>query len=97
MIVFLHKCPEQEDPAVAITGTQLQHLMSLALGKCSGKHLLLENHSILVLALRNGGRVTKFSIKRKVIKITFHKGIPRPHSGAEHQANQLEEDVSLRQ
>lgn len=87
---LLHKCPEQEDPAVAIPGTQLQHLMSFALGKCSGKHLLLENHSLLVPALRNGGRVTEFSIKRKMIKVNFQEGIQRAHSGVEHQSNQLE-------
>lgn len=68
---------------MAITGTQLQHPMSLALGKCSGKHLLLKHHFILVLALRNGGKVTKFSIKREMIKINFQEGIPRPHSGVE--------------
>lgn len=68
---------------MAITGTQLRHPMSLAFGKCSGKHLLLKHHFMLVLALRNGGKVTKLSIKREMIKINFQEGIRRPHSGVE--------------
>lgn len=51
--------------------------------KCSGKHLLLKHHFTLVLALRNGGKVTKFSIKKEMIKINFQEGISRPHSGIE--------------
>lgn len=58
---------------MAITGTQLQHPMSWALSKCSGKYLLLKHHFILVLALRNGGKVTKFSIKREMIKMLNKK------------------------
>lgn len=38
---------------------------------CGGKHTLLEHLSIIVLALRNGGRDTRFSIKRKLIEIHF--------------------------
>ena len=35
MIVFLRKCPKQEDPAGAIIGTLTVASMSLALGKAS--------------------------------------------------------------
>lgn len=60
-----------------------QHPLFLAHGKCSGASSLLVYHSIPVLALINGRRVTKFSIKRKVTETHFQEGIPKPHSGVE--------------
>lgn len=59
-----------------------QHVQTSSAGRGEQRPLCV-CHCFPVLNLRGGGRVTTFSIKRKVIEIHFQEGTQRPHGGVE--------------
>lgn len=85
-----HKCPRQKDPTTERSHWDNHRCLNSS-GQCLQTSLagrdeqrpLCVCHCFPVLNLRGGGRVTTFSIKRKVIEIHFQEGTRRPHGGVE--------------